>query len=54
MDAEGNRKTVQTVYEAFLRGEMEVLFDSLHDDIVWNNHSGEGNLLQAPSTARAE
>ena len=39
MGVEENRKVVQLAYEAFLRGEMKVLFDSLADDIVWTNYS---------------
>ncbi len=46
MDAEQNRKVVQAAYEAFLRGEMEAVFDVLADDVVWTNHSGEGNPIR--------
>jgi ketosteroid isomerase-like protein len=43
MSAEENRKIVQLAYEAFNRGEMNVVFDSLADDIVWTNHSWESS-----------
>lgn len=43
MGAEENRKTVQLVCEAFNRGEMDVVFDALADDIVWTNHSADGS-----------
>jgi ketosteroid isomerase-like protein len=42
MGAEENRKAVQLVYEAFNRGEIDVVFDALTEDTVWTNHSGEG------------
>jgi ketosteroid isomerase-like protein len=46
MSAEENRKIVQLTYEAFNRGEMNVVFDSLADDIVWTNHSWESSPLR--------
>jgi len=46
MGAEENRKTVQLAYEAFNRGEMNVVFDALADDIVWTNHSWEDSPLR--------
>ncbi|MEX2553493.1 MAG: nuclear transport factor 2 family protein [Actinomycetota bacterium] len=46
MGAEENRKTVQLVYEAFNRGEINLVFDSLADDVVWTNHSWESSPLR--------
>lgn len=46
MDAEENRKIAQLTYEAFNRGEMNVVFDSLADDIVWTNHCWESSPLR--------
>lgn len=46
MGAEENRKIVQLAYEAFNRGEMNVVLDSLADDIVWTNHTWENSAIR--------
>ena len=35
MGAEDNVKTIQTVYEAFARGDVAVILDSVTDDVDW-------------------
>ena len=41
MTAEDNRKLVQMCYEAFDRGDLQVIYDAVSDDVVWTNHSPE-------------